>query len=87
MYTLQENKELEDYTPPITAYADEIVCDAVFLNPVHFATYWYIPMKIGVGEVIVRLKQVLLPNIIMMKNSHYRKDVRKGKLQNPELKK
>ena len=58
---------MEGYIPPIIAYTGEIVCDAVFLNPVPFAKYWYIPMKTGVGDVTVRLKQVLLLNITMMK--------------------
>ena len=29
-YTLQEDKEMEGYSPAITAYACEMVCDAVF---------------------------------------------------------
>ena len=66
-YTLQEDKEMEDYTPTITAYTGEIVCDVVFLNPVPTAKYWHISMKIGVGDIIVKLKQVLLPNTTMMK--------------------
>ena len=66
-YILQEDKEIEGYTPPITFYAGEIVCDDIFLNLVHFSKYWYTLMKIGVGDVTVRLKQVLLPNITMMK--------------------
>ena len=37
------------------------------LNPVHNAKYWYTPMITGDGDVILRLKQVLLPNITMMK--------------------
>ena len=37
LYILQEDKEMEGYTPWITAYTDNIVCDAVFLNPVPFA--------------------------------------------------
>ena len=55
------------YTPTIKAYAGEIVCDTVFLNPVPNTKYQHTPMKTGVGEVTVRLKQVLLPNITMMK--------------------
>ena len=35
-YTLQEDKEMKGYTPQITAYAGEIVCEVVFLNHVHF---------------------------------------------------
>ena len=74
-YMLQKDKEMESYTPQITAYAGEIVCSAVFLNPVHFAKYWYTPIKTGVGDVTVRFNQVLLPNTTMMKideiNTHY----------------
>ena len=29
-YTLQEDKEMQGYSPITTSYADEIVCDAVF---------------------------------------------------------
>ena len=43
------------------------MCDTVFLNPVHFAKYWYTPMKTGIGGVTVRFKQVLLPNVTIMK--------------------
>ena len=66
-YTLQEDKEMQGYLPITTAYAGEIVCDAVFLNPVPNAKYWYTPMITGDGDVTVRLKQVLLPNITMIK--------------------
>ena len=38
-YKLQEDKEMQGYSPITTAYAGEIVCDAVFLNPVHNAKY------------------------------------------------
>ena len=54
-YTLQEDKEMEGFRPQITAYASEIVCDAVLLNPVYNAKYWYIPIKTGFGDVKVRL--------------------------------
>ena len=53
--------------PITTAYAGEIVCDAVFLNSVPNAKYWYTPMITGCGDVTVILKQVLLPNTTMMK--------------------
>ena len=66
-YTLHENKEMQGYSPITTAYASEIVCDAVFLNPVPNANYWYILLKTGVDDVTVILKEVLLRNIIMMK--------------------
>ena len=39
-YTLYKDKEMKGYTPPITAYADEIVCDIVFLYPVPNTKYW-----------------------------------------------
>ena len=58
---------MQGYLPITTAYTGEIVCDAVFLNPVPNAKYWYTPMTTGDGDVIVRLKQVLLPNITMIK--------------------
>ena len=57
---------MEGYTPPITPNTGKIVCDTVFLNPVPFVKYWYIPMKTGVGDVTVRLIEVLLPNMTMM---------------------
>ena len=57
-YTLQKYKEIEDYTPLIIVCVGEMVCDAICINPVHFAKYLYTPMKTGVGDVIVRLKQV-----------------------------
>ena len=43
------------------------MCDAIFLNPISFANYWKTPMKPGIDNVTVRLKQVLLPNIKMTK--------------------
>ena len=39
LYILQEDKEMEGYISAITAYAGEIVCDAVFLNTVPNAKY------------------------------------------------
>ena len=58
---------MEGYTSQITAYVGDVVCDAVFLNPVHFAKYWYILMETEVSDVTVRLKEVLLPNITIIK--------------------
>ena len=58
---------MQGYSPITTAYAGEIIYDAVFLNPVPNAKYWHIPMITGDGDITVRLKQVLLPNITMMK--------------------
>ena len=67
LYILQEDKEMKGYTATITVYAGEIVCDAVFLNPVPNEKYWYTPMKRWVGDVTVRLKQVIIPNVTMIK--------------------
>ena len=67
IYIIQEDNEIEGYTLPITAYACEIVFDAAFLSSVSNAKFWYTPMKTGVGDVTVILKQVSLPNITMMK--------------------
>ena len=58
---------MEGYTSQITAYVGDVVCDAVFLNPVRFSKCWYTLMKVRVGNVTVSLKQVLLPSIKMTK--------------------
>ena len=36
---------MQGYLPITTAYAGEIVCDAIFLNPVPNAKYWYTPSE------------------------------------------
>ena len=66
-YILQEDKEMNGYKPPVTAYAGKSVCDALFLNPIPNAKYWLTPMNQGNGDITVRLKQVLLPNITTIK--------------------
>ena len=58
---------MQGYSPSTTVHVGEIVCDAVFLNPIHNAKYWYTPMITGDDDVTVRLKQVLLLNITMIK--------------------
>ena len=58
---------MKSYTPSIIAYAGEIVCDAIFLNPVRNVNYWFMFMNKGYGNITFRLKQVLLPNIAMIK--------------------
>ena len=54
-YTLQEDNRMKDYTPLITSYVGEIVCDAVFLNPVPNVRYWLTPINKGDGNITVRL--------------------------------
>ena len=66
-YEPQEDKKIKDYTPLVTAYADETVWGAVILNPVPNGKCWLIHMNKWDGGITVRLKQALLPNIIMMK--------------------
>ena len=44
---------MKGYTPPVTAYAGEIVCDAVFLNPVPNAQYWLAPVNKWYRYIIV----------------------------------
>ena len=58
---------MEGYNPTITAYEGESVCDTVFLNPVYNAKYWFTPMNKGVGDITIKLKQVLLSNITIIK--------------------
>ena len=38
-YILQEDKEIKNYTPPVTVYVSEIVYHTVFLKPVPNANY------------------------------------------------
>ena len=54
-YTLQEDNKMKDYTPLITSYVGEIVCDAVFLNSVPNVRYWLTPINKGDGNITVRL--------------------------------
>ena len=54
-YTLQEDNRMKDYSPLITSYVGEIVCDAVFLNSVPNVRYWLTPINKGDGNITVRL--------------------------------
>ena len=38
----------------------------ICFNPVSNGKYWFTPMNNEVGDIIVRLKQVLLSNVTMM---------------------
>ena len=71
---------MKTYTPPVTTYVDNIMNDAIFLNPAPNAKYWLTLMNEGDGYITVRLKQVILPNIAMMKidkNKNCRRDATK----------
>ena len=87
-YTLQEDKEMKIYTLPVIDYVNQIVCGVVFLNPVLNAKYWLTHMNKGNGKIMVRLKQVLLPNIILMKidkNKNCQRGATKSKWNSQEL--
>ena len=55
-YTLQEDKKRKGYTPLVTAYTGEIVCNVVILNPVPNIKYWLTSMNKGDGYITVRVK-------------------------------
>ena len=58
---------MKGYISIVITYTGEIMCDAVFLNPIPNAKYWLTSMNKGDRDIIVRLKLFLLPNITMMK--------------------
>ena len=66
-YTVQEDITMKGVEPQQTAFAGEIICDALFWNPVPGAVDWYTPMKKNEGLVMIRLKQVLMTGVTMMK--------------------
>ena len=49
-----------------SAFAGEIICDAVVWNPVPNAIDWYAPMSKREGMVMIRLKQVLVTGVTTM---------------------
>ena len=55
-YTVQENIVMKGVDPSHTFFAGEIICDAVFFDPVHNAIDWYIPMIKNDCFVMIRLK-------------------------------
>jgi len=64
-YTVQEDTVLMGVEPQPSAFTGEIICDAVFWNPVPNAIDWYTPMFKREGLVIIRLKQVLITGMTM----------------------
>ena len=50
-------------------FAGEIICDALFWNPVPGAVDWYTSMRKQEGMVMIRLKQILMTCVMMMKIS------------------
>ena len=53
--------------PQQTAFAGEIICDTLFWNPVPGAVDWYTPMNKREELVMIRVKQVLITGVMMMK--------------------
>ena len=68
-YTIQEDILMKGVEPPQTAFAGEIICDALFWNPVPGAVDWYTSMRKKEGMVMIRLKQVLVTGLTMMEIS------------------
>ena len=53
--------------PPQTSFAGEIICDTVFWNIVPNTTDWHTPMIKKTNFVMIRLKQVLITDLVMNK--------------------
>ena len=68
-YTVQENIIMKGVEPQQTTFAGEIICDALFWNPVPGAVDWYTSMRKQEGMVMIRLKQALLTSETMLKIS------------------
>ena len=66
-YTVQEDILMKRIDPQQTYFTWEIICDALFWNPVPGAVDWYTPMNKREELVIIRLKQVLMTGVKMMK--------------------
>ena len=54
-YIVQEDTIMKGVEPQQTTFAGEIICDALFLNPVPGAVDRYTPMKKREGLVMIRL--------------------------------
>ena len=68
-YTVQEDLIMKRVEPQQTAFAREIICDALFWNSVPRAVDWYTLMRKREKMAIIRLKQVLMTGVTMMKIS------------------
>mmetsp|Transcript_39227 Transcript_39227/g.95297 ORF Transcript_39227/g.95297 Transcript_39227/m.95297 type:complete len:477 (-) Transcript_39227:173-1603(-) len=64
-YTLQEDKLLQEYDPPMQIKAGEHVCDASYWNLVPRARFWYTPDMSEQGKTVVRLQQILHPAVLL----------------------
>jgi hypothetical protein len=62
-YTLQEDKVLTEFDPPLELQAGELVVNATYLNLVPRAPLWYTQSELS---TTVRVKQVLAANLNML---------------------
>ena len=62
-YTLQADVELTEYTPAIRIKAGALVCDAEYYNKVAGAPLWYTPMQGDARKTVVRMQQVVTPDV------------------------
>ena len=60
VYTAYDDIVMKGHSPSECVYAGEMVCKAMFLNPVSKAKYWYTPMLEGEGNTTLRMKEVLM---------------------------
>ena len=66
-YIVQQDIIMKGVEPQQTAFAREIIFDALLQNPVPGVVDWYIPMNKRKVLVMIRLKQVLMTGVKMMK--------------------
>ena len=69
VYTAQDDIGMKGHNPPEYAYAGEMVCEAMFWNPVSKAKYWYTPIPEVEGDTTLRMKQILLAYIKLVEIS------------------
>ena len=63
-YALQENTQLDDYTPPVTVHAGEFVANAQYINPVAKSKLLYTyPKSKDVLNTIIRMRYAIKSDI------------------------
>ena len=60
---------MKEVEPQQTTFVGDIICDALFCNPLPGTVDWYTPMRKREGMAMIRLKQVLMTGMTMMKMS------------------
>ena len=64
-YTQQEDAELTEYTPAIRVKAGELLSTAEYYNTVPGARGWYTPTEGAEKKTIVRVQQVVAPDLTL----------------------